>query len=671
MSLRPLRSVLVANRGEIACRILRTLRAMGLRTVAVYSDADATAPHVAAADEAVRLGPAPSCDSYLSIERLLAAARRTAVEAIHPGYGFLSENAAFARACREAGLVFIGPPPEAIETMGSKIAAKRLMATAGVPVLPGTLDAGLDDAGLCRAARELGFPLLVKASAGGGGKGMRVVRDADALGDALAAARREATGAFGDDTLLLERWIEAPRHVEIQVLADTYGHVVHCFERECSIQRRHQKVIEEAPSPAVDAALRERMGAAAVAAARAVGYIGAGTVEFILDGAGRFFFLEMNTRLQVEHPVTEAITGLDLVRLQVEIAGGAPLPFEQGALRIDGHAIEARLYAEDPANDFLPATGVVTLWCPPELPGVRWDAGVIEGTPVSVHYDPLLAKVIAHGPTRELARVRLVDALERLGVAGVRTNQRFVLAVLEHPRFVEGRTDTAFIDRWLPPEGRERPRDPAAERIHAVVATLLGHEQRRRCGGPVPASIPSGWRNNPWRAQCTRWRTAEGEIEVSYVARSGQRFTVEVAGTSCEAWVAGVEPSAEDGRVTALVVEIDGLRRRFEVRSVGERVVVHSRLGTSELTEVPRFPRPEHELVAGGCVAPMTGVVRAVHVAPGDRVAAGTVLVVIEAMKMEHPMRAAVDGVVREVRVEVGQMVDPDVVLVVVEADAT
>src|SRR5882672_2692718 len=409
--------ILVANRGEIARRVFRTVRAMGIASVAVYSDADAEAPHVAEADEAVRLGPAPSRESYLAIDRILAAAAQVGADAIHPGYGFLSENAEFAARCAERGIVFIGPPVDAIRRMGSKIEAKAIMAAAGVPVVPGTVGTGLSDAALTAEAKTIGTPLLIKASAGGGGKGMRIVRDLVDLPEALAAARREATNAFGDDTLLLERYFAAPRHVEIQIFGDTQGTVVHCFERECSIQRRYQKIIEEAPSPAVDAQLRARMGAAAVAAGKAIGYVGAGTVEFILDAAGEFYFLEVNTRLQVEHPVTEMVTGLDLVRWQILVAAGEPLPLSQDALAISGHAIEARLYAEDPANDFLPSTGRVAIWEPVELPGVRYDSGVATGTVVGVHYDPLLAKIIAHGATRAEATARLVAALRRLGVA--------------------------------------------------------------------------------------------------------------------------------------------------------------------------------------------------------------------------------------------------------------
>ncbi len=648
--------VLVANRGEIARRVLRTLRAMGIASVAVYSDADADAPHTAEADEAVRLGPAPARESYLAMDRLLDAARVTGADAVHPGYGFLSENAAFAARCAEAGLTFIGPPVNAIRAMGSKIEAKRLMAAAGVPVIPGAV--GSDDVLLAEAA-TVGFPALVKASAGGGGKGMRIVRSADGLRDALAAARREAESAFGDGAVLLERYVESPRHIEIQVFADTHGNVVHCFERECSIQRRYQKVIEEAPSVAIDADTRRRMGEAAVTAARTIGYVGAGTVEFVLDASGAFFFLEVNTRLQVEHPVTEMVTGLDLVRMQIEVARGEPLRVAQTDIALEGHAIEARLYAEDPSNDFLPATGRVALWEPAVLPGVRYDSGVEVGTEVGVHYDPMLAKVIAHAPTRDQAIDRLVAALRRLGVAGVTTNRHFLLAVLEHPGFRAGRFDTHFIAEHLPAEARETPRDPGVERAHAIVATVWSHEQRRRSSdGPLPASIPSGWRNNRYRPQRVGFDVAGEPLDVEYVAGAPGAFTVTVAGVSSD-----VRLHAGDA------VEIDGVRRRYRVAAADDLVVVHSPLGTTTLRELPRFPPVRRDEVAGGCVAPMTGVVRAVHVAVGDRVAKGTVLLVLEAMKMEHEMVAQADGVVQEVRVEVGQMVDPDVVLVVVEAD--
>ncbi len=657
-----IRKVLVANRGEIARRVLRTLRVMGVAGVAVYSDADAGAPHVGDADEAVRIGPPPSRESYLAIDRLLDAARSTGADAVHPGYGFLAENAEFAERCAGAGLIFIGPPAAAIRAMGSKIEAKRIMEAAGVAVVPGVAGTGLDAPALARAARAIGFPLLVKASAGGGGKGMRVVRDAAALADAIAAARREALGAFGDDTLLVERYVDRPRHVEIQIFGDTHGTVVHLFERECSIQRRYQKVIEEAPSPAVDAALRQRMGAAAVAAATAIGYVGAGTVEFVLAPDGQFYFLEVNTRLQVEHPVTEMVTALDLVRLQIEVAEGRPLPFGQRDVRLDGHAIEARLYAEDPARDFLPASGTVLLWETPDLPGVRWEAGVVAGTDVGIHYDPMLAKVIAHGPTREDAIARLASALSRLGIAGVTTNRPLLLAVLRHPAFATGELDTHFIERHLPPDARLPVADVAADRVHAIVAALHGHETRRRAGGPVPASIPSGWRNTPWRPQRVGLRIGADTVEVSYAAQPGGRFVVEAAGVTSSVLLHGRDPDA-------LTVEIDGVRRRFTVATADDRIAVHSTLGTTELTLLPRLPAARRADVAGGCVAPMTGIVRAVKVGAGDRVTKGQVLLVLEAMKMEHELAAQADGVVREVRVEVGQMVDPDAVLIIVTAD--
>jgi len=642
--------------------VLRTVRAMGRVGVAVFSDADAAAPHVAEADEAVRLGPAVAAESYLSITRLLDAAVRVGADAVHPGYGFLSENAELAAAVADAGLVFIGPPPAAIRAMGSKIAAKRLMRDAGVPVVPGV---ELDGQDVHAAAREVGFPILVKASAGGGGRGMRVVREPSGLADAVTSARREAESAFGDGTLLLERYLDGPRHIEVQVLADAHGTVVHCFERECSIQRRHQKVIEEAPSVAVDAALRARLGEIAVRAARAVGYVGAGTVELILDAAGDVFFLEMNTRLQVEHPVTEAITGLDLVRLQIEVAEGRPLPFAQDELRIDGHAIEARLYAEDAAADFLPATGRVRLWAPLDVPGVRWDSGVETGTDVPVHYDSMLAKIIAHAPTRAEATARLVRALDGLGVAGLQTNRDFLLAILRHAAFVEGALDTHFVERHLPPEARRGDVELAADVAHAIAAAVWAHERRRAVPGPTPASIPSGWRNVRGRPQRSAFRLRDGEIEVAYVARPGGGFDVEVTAGEARA-LAGVLLVRQDA--TGLALEIDGVRRRFTIVDDGAGLVVHGPLGTAELTPIPRFAEARAEAVAGGCAAPMTGVVRDLRVAVGDRVDKGAVLIVLEAMKMEHEIVAQADGVVTDVRVEVGQMVDPDMVLIVVEA---
>ena len=442
--------LLIANRGEIALRIIRACRELGIETVAVYSEADRRAPHVAVADRAVAIGPAPASDSYLSIPRMLDAVRASGADAVHPGYGFLSENAAFAAACEQAGIVFVGPPSSVIAQMGSKIAARQLMQSAGVPVVPGETPDDQSDAGLQRAVDGVGLPALVKASAGGGGKGMRTVTHRDEVLDAVQAARREATAAFGDGTLYVERLVERPRHVEVQVFADAHGHAVHVFERECSVQRRHQKIIEESPSPALTPALRERITDAAVQAARAAGYRNAGTIEFLLEGTGdaaRFFFLEMNTRLQVEHPVTEQVTGVDLVRAQLLVASGEPLPWTQADLSQRGHAIEARVYAEDPAQGFMPQAGTLRLYREPRQPGVRIDSGVVEGGDVSIYYDPMIAKVIATGETRELAAATLIAALRDFPILGIRTNIPLLLRILAHPRFQAGDIDTAFLDR--------------------------------------------------------------------------------------------------------------------------------------------------------------------------------------------------------------------------------
>jgi len=440
---------LIANRGEIAVRVVRACREMGIESVAVYSDADARALHTTLADMAVRIGPPPAIDSYLSVPAILAAARQSGAQAVHPGYGFLSENADFASACKAAGLTFIGPPPEAIEGMGSKIAARRVAVEAGVPVVPGETPANQSDGAIADAARRVGFPVLLKPSAGGGGIGMKTARSESDLVDTIAQARREATAAFGDGTLYVERLIERPRHVEFQVLADHHGHVVHVFERECSIQRRHQKVIEESPSIAVTASLRQRMGEAAVAVARKAGYRNAGTVEFLVEGAGdsaRFYFLEMNTRLQVEHPVTEQVTGIDLVRAQIGIASGRELTWRQKDLSQRGHAIELRVYAEDPARQDLPQAGSLLLYREPSMPGIRIDAGVTEGSEVAVHYDPLLAKLIATGETREVARMRALAAIRNYPILGIRTNIPLLIELLGHPKFVAGNIDTGFLD---------------------------------------------------------------------------------------------------------------------------------------------------------------------------------------------------------------------------------
>ena len=501
--------VLIANRGEIALRIIRACRELGVETVAVYSDADASAPHVSAADRAVRLGPAPPAESYLNIPALLEAARTSSADAVHPGYGFLSERARFARAVEEAGLIFVGPPADAIERMGSKVGARAIMMDAGVPVVPGEAPEDQSDDSLTAAASRVGFPILIKPSAGGGGIGMKVVREAGSVREAVQAARREAEAAFGDGTLYVERLVERPRHVEIQVFADAHGNVVHLFERECSVQRRHQKTIEESPCPVLSPAMREQMGKAAVAAARAAAYRNAGTVEFLLEGEGdaaRFYFLEMNTRLQVEHPVTECVVGVDLVHAQMLVAGGAPLPWTQDQLAQRGHAIECRIYAEDPAQDFLPQAGPLLLYREPQGPGIRVDAGVVEGGEVSVYYDPMLAKLIVWGETRERATARAIAALEQYPVLGIRTNIPFLLAILRHERFRNAAIDTGFLDanaRDIAAEAASAALPDAAFAAVAAYGHLASPSPRRDLA--EAASGRGGGRHDPF-SSLTGWR---------------------------------------------------------------------------------------------------------------------------------------------------------------------
>src|SRR3954466_13369945 len=558
--------LLVANRGEIALRIMRTARAMDIATVAVFSDPDADAPFVAAADEAVHLPGAAPGETYLRGELVVAAAQAIGADAVHPGYGFLSENAGFARACAEAGLVLVGPPPEAIEAMGSKTAAKERMAAAGVPTLPGAVIGArgeLDEAALNRAGEGIGYPLLVKAAFGGGGRGMRIVRAPGELAEAVAGARREAASAFGDGTVFLERFVERPRHVEVQVFGDTHGTVVHLFERECSIQRRYQKIVEEAPSPAVAPELRAELGAAAVAAAKAIDYVGAGTVEFVLDRSGRFFFLEVNTRLQVEHPVTELVTGLDLVRVQLQVADGEPLPDEVTGASIAGHAVEVRLYAEDVPAGFLPATGTVHRFAVPALPGVRVDAGVADGSVVGVHYDPMLAKVIAHGPTRDAACRTLARALAEARVHGVTTNRDLLVGVLRESEFRRGEIDTGYLERHDPAELSRNPQGDTALRVHALAAALAG-AAARRAAARVQAPVPSGWRNVPNADQTAAFSVGDRSVEVGYrFTRDGLRATGD-----------GERLDVATGAVTAdrVVLTVDGVRRAVEVHRVGDTV---------------------------------------------------------------------------------------------------
>ncbi|MER7680740.1 biotin carboxylase N-terminal domain-containing protein [Streptomyces sp. NPDC096934] len=632
-------TVLVANRGEIAVRVIRTLRSLGVRSVAVFSDADADARHVREADTAVRIGPAPAAESYLSVPALLEAAARTGAQAVHPGYGFLAENASFARACAGAGLVFIGPPADAIALMGDKIRAKETVRAAGVPVVPGSSGSGLTDAQLAEAARAIGTPVLLKPSAGGGGKGMRLVRDAAALADEIAAARREARASFGDDTLLVERWVDRPRHIEIQVLADGHGNVVHLGERECSLQRRHQKIIEEAPSVFLDAGTRAAMGEAAVQAARSCGYEGAGTVEFIVPGSdpSSYYFMEMNTRLQVEHPVTELVTGLDLVEWQLRVAAGERLPYAQEDITLTGHAVEARVCAEDPSRGFLPSGGTVLRLREPQGDGVRTDSGLSEGTEVGSLYDPMLSKVVAYGPDRATALRKLRAALAETVTLGVQTNAGFLRRLLAHPAVVAGELDTGLVEReadGLVPAGVPE------EVYEAAAAVRLDALKPRDEGWSDPFSVPSGWRLGGTPAPVGFHLRVQDPVE--HVPRGAHTVTPD--------------------RVS---VTLDGVRHTFD------------RAGDWLGRDGDAWQVRDHDPVAASLTgaahagadsltAPMPGTVTVVKVAVGDEVTAGQSLLVVEAMKMEHVISAPHAGTVGELDVTPGTTVAMDQILAVI-----
>ncbi|RAY11171.1 acetyl/propionyl-CoA carboxylase subunit alpha [Actinomadura craniellae] len=647
--------LLVANRGEIARRVFRTCRDLGVETVAVYSDADADAPHAREADLAVRLPGAAPAETYLRADLILAAAGSAGADAVHPGYGFLSENADFARQVTAAGLTWVGPPAEVIAAMGSKIEAKRLLAGAGVPVLPEPDPETVTVADL---------PLLVKASAGGGGRGMRAVRVLDELPGALASARREAGSAFGDTTVFCEPLLEGARHVEVQVLADRHGTVWTLGERECSIQRRHQKILEEAPSPAVGPELRAALSEAAAAAARAIGYRGAGTVEFLLAADDRFFFLEVNTRLQVEHPVTECRYGLDLVRLQLEIAEGARLPGRPPEPR--GHAVEVRLYAEDPAEDWRPSSGplhtfdvpgVDAEFAVPDGYGLRLDTGVTDGTVIGTHYDPMLAKVIAWAPTRAASARRLAAALRGARIHGPDTNRDLLVRILAEPSFLAGETDTGYLDR-LGPKVLAAPPEAAAVRLSALAAALAAAADARD-RAPALGGLPSGWRNVTSAPQRRSYAAPDGEIEVAYrLTRAGLR-----AEGHEDVGLVSVAGSPADRTVT---LETAGVRRRFTVRQIGDRVHVDSGLGAVALRALPRFTDPADKVAPGSLLAPMPGTVVRVETRPGAAVTAGQTLVVLEAMKMEHRVTAPAAGMVAGVGVHVGQQVEAGAVLAVI-----
>ncbi len=647
-------TVLVANRGEIAVRVIRTLRAMGIRSVAVYSDADAEALHTRVADVAVRLGPAPAAESYLSVERLLDAAARTGAQAVHPGYGFLSENTGFARACADAGVVFIGPPAAAVEVMGDKIRAKQTMSAAGVPVVPGRTDLAMTDDDLVAAAEEVGYPVLVKPSAGGGGKGMRLVHQPEALREALTSARREAASSFGDDTLFLERFVLRPRHIEVQVLGDTHGTVLHLGERECSLQRRHQKIVEEAPSPLLTPAQRERYGALAVDVARAVDYTGAGTVEFIVpgDSPDEPFFMEMNTRLQVEHPVTELVTGIDLVEQQVRVAAGERLSFGQDDVRLVGHAVEARIYAEDPARGFLPTGGTTLVLREPSGEGVRTDSSLLAGAPVGTTYDPMLAKVIASAPDRTTALSRLDQALADTVVLGVGTNTRFLRHLLRHPDVRAGALDTDLVERDL---------DDLIDRtvpVAAYAAFALGRlaELQPAAATADPWDVPDGWRLSGTPAPL-HWDVAGPD---------GERLRITLTGGSRMLVGEALHDVGAEELSGGWLVSVDGTAVPAHVVTDGSRTWVHADGTTVALTELP--PAPLHAEAASADAAvrsPMPGTVVAVHVADGSPVDAGTPLLAVEAMKMEHALTAPTAGTV-ELLVRVGDQVRVDQELAVV-----
>ena len=663
---RPLRTLLVANRGEIAVRIMRTAKAMGIRTVAVFSDADEGALHVRMADEAHRLGPAPARESYLVVDRLLAAAKASGADAIHPGYGFLSENADFADAVAAAGLIFVGPPASAIRAMGSKSAAKRLMEAAGVPLVPGYHGEDQAEELLAREAERIGYPVLIKASAGGGGKGMKVVERAADFAATLASARREAKAAFADDRVLIERYLGHPRHVEVQVFADGHGNTVHLFERDCSVQRRHQKLIEEAPAAGLSPERRAAMGAAAVRAAEAVGYVGAGTVEFIAEGDD-FFFMEMNTRLQVEHPVTEFVTGLDLVEWQLRVARGERLPKAQSELTITGHAVEARLCAEDPARDFLPQTGRLTrLAFPAET---RIDTGVVEGDTVSHHYDPMIAKVIAHGATRDEALDRLAAALRATEIVGPPTNRDLLSRIVDHPVFRRDGHDTGFIAA-----NAGELLAPAAVDGRAGILAALAILAREAASAARAASDPF----SPWASEGAWTSNLPARLEVTLEAGEGTRALVFEREAGVTRLVADGDAAdltalvvsaelASDGRLTARIGEA---RLSPRVIFEGDRVTVLGLGAPATFREIdPREGDAGHHTHADRLVAPMPGSVVQVLVEAGARVSKGDALIVVEAMKMEHVIRAPHDGVVERIDVAPGETVAEGVELAVMAAE--
>ena len=653
--------ILIANRGEIACRVLRSAHSLGYRSVAVYSEADADARHVQLADQAVCIGPAQVNQSYLRIDAIIAAAQKTGADAIPPGYGFLSESADFARACETAGIVFIGPTVAAIQLMGSKRLSKIAMLEAGVPCIPGYEGAAQDDQTLGREAQRIGYPLMIKASAGGGGRGMRLVHDVSELLAQIRTARSEAQNAFGCGELILERAVIQPRHVEIQVFGDQHGNIVYLGERDCSVQRRHQKVVEEAPCPLMTPELRQAMGEAAVKAAASVDYVGAGTVEFLLDRNGEFFFLEMNTRLQVEHPVTELITGQDLVAWQIRTASGQPLPLKQEEIRLTGHAMEVRLYAEDTAHNFLPQTGRVLRWEPALLEGIRIDHGLLEGQAIGPFYDPMLAKVIAYGATRDEARRKLVRAVEDCVLLGVNGNQRFLANLLRHPEFAAGNATTAFIVEHFADDPSLSPQPPAAGELALAAALLYQQSANTRAHQPGL----SGWSNGgsaPWRFVLEQGEQ-QHSVELDVLADGAQPSLLAKVGEQS----ISLKLLTCDGRWASL--ELDGIRQRLAYHLEGDKLWLYGHNGNLQFSDITHLPVGSAAGAGCGSVkAPMDGAIVEVLVEQGSQVSKGQLLLVLEAMKMEHPLKASIDGVVRRVGVSRGDQVKNRQLLVEIEA---
>ncbi len=647
--------LLVANRGEIAIRIFKTCREMGISTVAVFSDADENALFVKCADEAVRIGGKQPNESYLLADKIIEAAKKTGANAIHPGYGFLSEKEQFAKRVIDEGLIWVGPHPKAIEVMGSKIGAKKIMHSHQVPTIPGYQGDDQSEKTIKAEAVKIGFPVLLKASAGGGGKGMRIVRKESELDKAIAEAKSEALNGFGDDTLLIEKYFDTSRHVEFQIFGDKHGNAVHLFERECSIQRRYQKVIEESPSPFITEATRKKMGDAAVAACKAIQYDNAGTVEFIVAPDQSFYFLEVNTRLQVEHPVTEEATGLDLVRLQVEIAQGKAIPFKQEEIQQNGHAIEVRVYAEDPANNFLPVSGKIIDWVPAEIAGLRYDTGIESGSEISTFYDPMIAKIIAKGNDRSEAISKMTKALQELVLTGFTTNKNFLTAILQNADFQKGDFDTHFLDKKFNYEGEKYPQETLD-----ILTVALQHYRflQRENNRTLAKGVPAGWRNNFYQSQQEKYSFGGFEFLVEYTNNNG---TLNISFADKKFTSVQIRPEHDEGWS---VYEINGIRRQFWFSQNGHQYFVHSpTLGQIALLSIDKFPSPVEETVKGGYAAPMPGEVTSVLVKAGDKVKSGDALLKMISMKMENTIEAHTDAEVEEVYVNGKQFVEAGTLL--------